>query len=254
MHRKLYINGNRGLSLAKSSGARATLTRRALYQVSLRLGNLSKDLEAFLIRRSLRAAGLSGIEGIPTYTNPRELLTLYKLAAACPPNARALEIGSHLGASSCHLAAGLAPLNGRLLCVDTWRNDAMLDGPEDTFPEFQANIAPLRGWIEPFRKHSKDLSTLEFDRPFNLIFIDGDHSYEAVRRDLRLVAPWLASGGTIAFHDFSHPNHMGVTRAVGEALASGTWLLGGIVDSLAWMKHVSEHTPRIGAPATDTMP
>ncbi|MDD2757953.1 MAG: class I SAM-dependent methyltransferase [Patescibacteria group bacterium] len=38
-------------------------------------------------------------------------------------------------------------------------------------------------------------------QPFDFIFIDGDHTYEAVRQDFLQWFPLLQSGGTVAFHD-----------------------------------------------------
>ena len=41
-----------------------------------------------------------------------------------------------------------------------------------------------------------------------LLFIDGDHSYDGVRRDFELYSPLVASGGMIALHDIvEHPEY-----------------------------------------------
>jgi hypothetical protein len=40
-----------------------------------------------------------------------------------------------------------------------------------------------------------------WDKPVELLFIDGDHDYEAVREDFELWFPHLINGGTIAIHD-----------------------------------------------------
>lgn len=39
------------------------------------------------------------------------------------------------------------------------------------------------------------------DGPYDFIFIDGDHSYEGVKRDFALYLPTLATNGVIALHD-----------------------------------------------------
>lgn len=41
----------------------------------------------------------------------------------------------------------------------------------------------------------------DWDKPFDFIFIDGDHTYEAVRRDFEDWFSLLSSNGIIAFHD-----------------------------------------------------
>ena len=38
-------------------------------------------------------------------------------------------------------------------------------------------------------------------RCFDFLFIDGDHSYDGVRRDFELFSPWVEPEGVIAFHD-----------------------------------------------------
>ena len=37
--------------------------------------------------------------------------------------------------------------------------------------------------------------------PIDFLFIDGDHDYEAVRRDFEEWSPHVTSDGTLAFHD-----------------------------------------------------
>jgi predicted O-methyltransferase YrrM len=211
----------------------------SLYRISLWLNNYSRSIEAFLIQKALRDAGVPHFNKIPTFTTRRELRALYKLAAACPAETIALEIGSHLGASACYLAAGLSTVHGKLYCVDTWQNETMLDGPKDTYADFQRNIQGLRDIIIPIRKASFELTQQDIETPVGMIFIDGDHRYAAVKHDFTLVKQWLASEGIIVFHDFSHENFEGVTRVVGEALASGEWMFEGLVDSLAWIKRAN---------------
>ena len=47
----------------------------------------------------------------------------------------------------------------------------------------------------------------EFCPEYDLIFIDGDHSYEGVRRDFELYQELLSSRGYIVFHDID-PDHI----------------------------------------------
>jgi predicted O-methyltransferase YrrM len=59
-----------------------------------------------------------------------------------------------------------------------------------------------------------------FERqPVDVLFIDGDHSYDGVRRDYELYAPLVRRGGLIAFHDIVEgPEELvgGVPRFWGE--------------------------------------
>lgn len=192
---------------------------------------LTRDLWGRYIDR-LRPAG----HAIPSFTSPAELEALYQLASACPHGAAALEIGSHLGASAVALAAGLARVDGHLYCVDTWANETMPDGPRDTWAEFQRNVAPFAGRITAIRKRSADLSDGDVPRDLCLAFLDGDHSHAATRADFANAARRLAPGGTVAFHDFGVAQFPGVTRVVGEALASGEWIMTGLIGRIACLR------------------
>lgn len=56
------------------------------------------------------------------------------------------------------------------------------------------------------RADSHAAATLEAVRrrledKLDFLFIDGDHSYEGVRRDFELYSPLVREGGFVAFHD-----------------------------------------------------
>lgn len=42
---------------------------------------------------------------------------------------------------------------------------------------------------------------------FDLVLVDGDHSYEGGMADLENVWPLVKPGGCVAFHDITHPEH-----------------------------------------------
>jgi predicted O-methyltransferase YrrM len=42
---------------------------------------------------------------------------------------------------------------------------------------------------------------------FDLILVDGDHSYEGGMADLENTWPLVKPGGCIVFHDITHPAH-----------------------------------------------
>eukprot|EP00931_Biecheleriopsis_adriatica_P064384 TRINITY_DN39171_c0_g1_i1.p1 TRINITY_DN39171_c0_g1~~TRINITY_DN39171_c0_g1_i1.p1 ORF type:complete len:813 (-),score=84.18 TRINITY_DN39171_c0_g1_i1:95-2179(-) len=49
--------------------------------------------------------------------------------------------------------------------------------------------------------------------PVDVVFIDGDHSYEAIVSDLRIAPSFLRPGGLVTGHDFS-PWHLDIMKAV----------------------------------------
>jgi hypothetical protein len=64
----------------------------------------------------------------------------------------------------------------------------------------------LRGPSHRMAQHVKD-------RELDLLYIDGDHSFEGVLLDLEHWKDKVKKGGIIAFHDFKMPQY-GVTEAV----------------------------------------
>lgn len=65
-----------------------------------------------------------------------------------------------------------------------------------------------------FQGHSPDMAEM-FMGEINVIFIDGDHSYEGCRADIDAWYPKMARGGVMLFHDCDATSP-GVVRAVAE--------------------------------------
>lgn len=211
---------------------------RVRNRIAYEAGRLSDRLQHSPVSRAVARAAGADAPRIPSPSLRPELRALYMLASECPAGATAVEIGSYRGASSVYIAAALQAKRGRLVCVDTWRNDTMPEGARDMLNEFKANTRYLENSISMLRKPSYELTQAEIPRPLWFAFIDGDHSYEAARGDYLIVRDAVPVGGVIAFHDFTR-HFPGVTRAVGEALAEGKWTVGGCVHSLIWLRRAS---------------
>lgn len=67
------------------------------------------------------------------------------------------------------------------------------------------------------RRYSRDAAAAFPDDYFDWIYVDGNHSYEAVREDLVLFFPKVKPGGLITGDDY----RKGVKRAVDELAAAG---------------------------------
>lgn len=207
-----------------------------------RLRGWANRLDLSLLDRRLRRQGLGNVSSIKTWMTNQELKQLYELASSCPLGAVGLEVGSYLGASSCYLAAALAAREGRLICVDTWQNDAIAgEQQRDTLAEFEANVAAVRSHITTIRKRSEDLLAAEVGHELHLVFLDGDHSYAAVSHEMRFFTPLITDDGYLIFHDAVAME--GVARTIGEALASGEWKLEGLVHNLLWLRKTKWTTP-----------
>jgi len=53
-------------------------------------------------------------------------------------------------------------------------------------------------------------------RSFDMVFIDGDHSYEGARYDIEHSLPLLRPGGILVLHDYDRESRLGPEYAEGE--------------------------------------
>ncbi|TXC81412.1 class I SAM-dependent methyltransferase [Luteibaculum oceani] len=156
---------------------------------------------------------------IPTYTTATELIVLLRLAKSLPKGAISVEIGSYIGASSLFICKGLKK-GSKLNCVDTWENDAMSEGNWSSLAEFKKNVVSVRRKINLCQGYSHDVA-MNFEGEIDFLFVDGDHSYEGVKKDFDLWFPKLKPGGIICFHDFGWAK--GVQRVVNEEVTHLTY-------------------------------
>ena len=150
------------------------------------------------------------------WMSERELLWL---ATQASQRSLIVEFGSLHGRSSRALADNMRP--GKLWCVDPWAGEYYQeDGtpvPLSTYvmPYFVQNMQDHidEGRVIPFRQFS-----YRFSLPFkvDMVFIDGDHRYETVVKDIKKAYELLKHGGLICGHDYGHPAWPGVKQAVTE--------------------------------------
>jgi SAM-dependent methyltransferase len=136
-------------------------------------------------------------------------------------NARTMaEVGVWKGRATKALASNT---RGTLYAIDTWAGvpddpkqaEYYGDQGEDAYREFLANLAPEieLGTVIPMRSSSTDAAATFEPETFDLVFVDADHRYEAVRDDLEAWWPLVRRGGVLAGHDYHWP---GVAKAVHE--------------------------------------
>jgi predicted O-methyltransferase YrrM len=166
------------------------------------------------LRRLCQIPFYERISRIPTHMTMEERVFLYKSAKELASGSVIAEIGSYLGASACFLASGGWNRIGKLYCIDTWENDAMSEGPRKTFDAFLRNTSVFKD-IVALKGKSTDVAELVVG-PVDLLFIDGDHSYQAVIADLKAYLPKVKVGGLLILHDWGWAE--GVQRAVREII------------------------------------
>lgn len=160
---------------------------------------------------------LNKINKIEGLLIPGQEKALYALASSLSEGATIVEIGCFKGKSTACLAFG-CPKNAHIFAIDTFEGNKedFLKGVQfsggNFFNQFVRNIKKLRlsSKITPLRGFSEDIGK-EWKRSIDLLFIDGSHVYEDVKKDFELFFPWVKPGGVVAFHDVT-PEFPGVYR------------------------------------------
>lgn len=142
------------------------------------------------------------------------------------------EIGAFCGVSTMVFSQEIQRIRGAqggvVISVDPWEDGCETD-PEKTRngeaveEAWKRNVsrfehAGIRHW--PIVRKSEDAVVFIGDGSCDLVFIDGDHSYEAVKSDIRNYLPKVRDGGILAGHDFGQFG--GVTQAVLEEGLDGS--------------------------------
>ncbi|MGX5726583.1 class I SAM-dependent methyltransferase [Metapseudomonas otitidis] len=180
--------------------------------MDLKLSSLKSELRRFFLM--VRYPALYRAFNVESHLTVDERVALHNLALGCN---YICEIGSYVGASACSFGAALKgnPI-AKILCVDTWNNDAMTEGQRDTWSEFRRNTEKYSGNIVPVRGYSTEVVGVVRDTisELDLLFIDGDHSYEGAKADWDFYKSFLKPGAIVVFHDYGWAE--GVQRVVHE--------------------------------------
>jgi len=151
---------------------------------------------------------------IPSHLTAQERFKLFTLAF---DKEKILEIGSYVGASAaCFGTAKDRDGKGKIYCIDTWQNDGMAEGKKETFQSFSENTKPFAKWIVPVKGFSTEVveGVHKYTSTLNLLFIDGDHSYEGVKADWDTYQKFLKEGSVVIFHDSGWAD--GVKKVISE--------------------------------------
>ncbi len=138
--------------------------------------------------------------------NPGDRRALFYLVTALRPR-RVLEVGTHIGASTLYIAQALKRTGGEgtVTTVDVVDVNAA-HGPWQQLglpraPEANAVRLGCRDRIS-FRAQSSLAFMQETEERFDLIFLDGDHSANAVYQEVAAGLRLLNPGGVILLHDY----------------------------------------------------
>jgi cephalosporin hydroxylase len=167
------------------------------------------------------ALSVQGFMGVRQETLASELTYLAQLANR---NRVVVEVGSWMGQSACAMASNSCT-DGVIICVDTW------SGTMDYRPDLLVNLDVLNQFLTNVSRYPNvlplRLASIDAARILQLIgvrvdavFIDGDHSYDAVRADILAWRNLLRGPQSILCgHDFGVEICPGVEQAVRELVS-----------------------------------
>lgn len=155
----------------------------------------------------------------------RVLPSRYALLDLVPEGGVIAEIGVDRGDFSEQIVIRCKPAMLHLFDIDSSRVQN---------PVIRAAIGTQTGAGRPdvqILMHEGDSSTnmqRMRDASFDMIYIDGDHRYEGVMRDIAAAVPKLRPGGVLIFNDYAvwspvGMDHCGVARAVHEFCSDNPW-------------------------------
>lgn len=128
------------------------------------------------------------------------------------------EIGVHRGRYSEILCQAMPGL--KLLAVDKWTRHW-----GKAYPDAVARLEPYG--VTVVRAASIDAAVEVQDGSLDFVYIDAEHSYEAVRQDLQAWVPKVRDGGMVAGHDYyyTRSGNGGVIEAVDEFVKENRYTL-----------------------------
>jgi predicted O-methyltransferase YrrM len=210
-----------GLKILREEGVEAFIKKASLYVLRSLLGHILSPLIVKKFRDSIRnidsiydaldfafSFQAFGISIKPSQVK-YEIAKLLEIVAELKPKA-VLEIGTERG-GTLFLFTRVADPNAKIISID------LPGGPfGGGYPKWKSvlykSFAREGQRIYLLRRDSHDPRTLEEvkkilgNEKMDFLFIDGDHTYEGVKRDFKMYFPLVREGGIIAFHDIClHP-------------------------------------------------
>jgi predicted O-methyltransferase YrrM len=187
------------------------------------------------------------IDGIPGWLDKEEAEFLFKIAINT--GEPVVELGAWMGRSTAVFASAMrwSNPNRKVLSIDTFEGsdehqvggrfyDKKTVDPQtgkiNIFPFFMKNLEErdLLTWVDARRLDSA-AAARDFSGAVGLLFVDADHRYEAISRDLDAWMPKLSNRGTVVLHDVGYWE--GPTRAAADLLGLGFRRIGQARSALA---------------------
>jgi predicted O-methyltransferase YrrM len=144
-----------------------------------------------------------------TMPNSQVNVLMRLLGLVARPGMMVLEIGSWTGHSTSRLARMVNVHQGKVVCVDWWKGNPSIPQMDqdakdhNVFNLFLENMKELglEDVVIPIKSESGVAANFLRDEFFDFVFIDADHAYDSVKRDIICYLPKVRLGGILAGHD-----------------------------------------------------
>ncbi|MFY0651340.1 MAG: class I SAM-dependent methyltransferase [Cyclobacteriaceae bacterium] len=229
----------------------------------MRLIKVYSRILAFLVRKKSEITYIfrNGLDShkyvkhihIGGWLTDHEAKTLYetmKLISSGISNIRAVEIGSWLGKSTYILAKSMKDNAGKgeILAIDPFNAEGDLESEIqysriastvskklDLYSKFKDNMTDLGVWdlITVKRGFSYEIR-LQLELKLDLVFIDGNHNFDAVEKDWLDWSVLVKKGGIVMFHDVEFEKKSEITGEI--FYGPGQVIQKYVIDNREWEK------------------
>lgn len=142
-----------------------------------------------------------------------------------------VEVGTYEGKSLAYYIVEMINANKyhKVYGIDSFTFENLKDN-------FDRNMAPLLGHFRIITAISWEAPKFFKDASIDAVFIDADHVYESVKKDILAWLPKVKKGGFISGHDYCD-EHPGVIKAVNEIFGNEKVCFD-YIDELCWKVNI----------------
>ena len=173
------------------------------------------------------------------------------------PGLRVAEVGVHVGHTMIGYLPTVEKMRGHAYAVDSFESPFFPGDPNGFFQRFAAEVWPWKDYVTLLRGLSWEMADRIDRHSLDIVFIDADHRYSSVMKDIEAWLPTVKRGGILCGHDcegFEHVGtfteeelnmdvtptrgHAGVIQAVFDCFGQYVELIPGEVTPPIWVKRI----------------
>ena len=169
------------------------------------------------------------------FANREDMISTFAL----PPDATIVEVGVGLGGLSQFVLASISLR--QFVAIDTFclhelpeiwgQSTEEVFGKQNHREYYRAKFSDYAEQLVICEGDSAEQLASFPDNHFDMVYLDADHTYEGLQRDVQQAIVKVKQNGYIVFNDYTVLDHMGnpygVVQSVNELLQTGNWLVCG---------------------------